>query len=134
LHFVVLVFLSHGIQIHLEEYCWPSQSLPPAVIFLNGAGGPHSNGLPYKDAMQDLAKQGYCAFAPPLLIIHRLEAKTVSALNASQLSCLYTLRDLVCDVQLYPKEGHNLSNGARIKATRELESFLKEHVEFGALP
>ena len=51
-----------------------------------------------------------------------------------QLSRLCTLRDLVCDVQLYPKEGHTLSNGARIKATRELESFLKEHVAFGALP
>lgn len=65
---------------------------------------------------------------PPLQIIHRLDDQSVPAWNATQLARLCKMRELVCDVRLYPREGHFFSNAAMIRAKRGVEGFLKDHV------
>jgi len=71
---------------------------------------------------------GLLTTLPPLLVIHGQDDRTVSVSNASNLALLCQTGNFVCDVQIYPREGHQFSASALAKAQGQIEKFLERYL------
>ncbi len=61
---------------------------------------------------------------PPLLILHGGQDATIPAWNARQLAALCTERQLRCELNIYPGEGHAFSAAGIAQAHGQIRAFL----------
>jgi carboxymethylenebutenolidase len=65
---------------------------------------------------------------PPMLIIHGEADDVIPVSEASYLRELLTSKNIPCETQIYPGEGHHLAPEARGDADRCTIAFLKKHL------
>ena len=65
----------------------------------------------------------------PLLILHGEQDEEVPVVNARQLMRLCKLKDLFCEQQIYPGEGHVLADRAADAANQRVLSFFHAHLD-----